>query len=304
MNLEKLSKGRFVLISILSLAPSVDAQTQTLTELTVTGGFKAASNTAGGGIEIRSNGSLIGKGITNPSFPNQGNFLEWNPIRGSLRAGQVANITQPNGLHSIALGRWATAGNYGVALGQGSIASADSMALMGGAASGQYSIAIGPGEARGIGAITLGTDSFASGAEALAWGRYSYAYASQAMALGVDVGAVGENSIAVGISNVSAGDVSLATGYNTLAAGRLSAAFGEYTSADAYNSVAMGRANVGGGNYSSWISTDPLFEIGNGDPNVVPVVRSNALTVFKNGNMDVQGAITCAPGGDIPMFGE
>jgi hypothetical protein len=45
---------------------------------------------------------------------------------------------------------------------------------------------------------------------------------------------------------------------------------------------------------------DELLVLGNG----VSGAPSNALEVFKNGNMNVQGAITCAPGGDIPMYGE
>ena len=81
---------------------------------------------------------------------------------------------------------------------------------------------------------------------------------------------------------------------------------------DSFSSVAIGSYNVGGGNPYSWVPTDSIFEIGNGvpiapegddvDPYAATTGRSNALTVYKNGNMDVQGVVTCAPGGDIPMF--
>jgi hypothetical protein len=43
----------------------------------------------------------------------------------------------------------------------------------------------------------------------------------------------------------------------------------------------------------------PLLVVGNGP---TASSRSNALEVLDNGNVTVQGVVTCAPGGDIPMF--
>jgi hypothetical protein len=48
--------------------------------------------------------------------------------------------------------------------------------------------------------------------------------------------------------------------------------------------MAVGRYNVGGGNATSWIDTDPIFEIGNGTG---ISTRSNAITVLKNGNVGI-----------------
>ena len=65
-------------------------------------------------------------------------------------------------------------------------------------------------------------------------------------------------------------------------------------------------------NLTSWVPTDPLFEIGNGgnswtgNPNAVN--SSDALVVYKNGDTAVQGTVTAptfvttAPAGDIPMY--
>ncbi|MCK5839198.1 MAG: tail fiber domain-containing protein, partial [Bacteroidales bacterium] len=65
--------------------------------------------------------------------------------------------------------------------------------------------------------------------------------------------------------------------------GNGSTAIGYYTVAESYVSVAMGSYNVGGGNPTSWVATDPLFEIGNG----IFTSNSNALTVLKNGNVGI-----------------
>ena len=59
--------------------------------------------------------------------------------------------------------------------------------------------------------------------------------------------------------------------------------------ANSYMTSVFGRYNVGTGTTDSWVSTDSLFEIGNGtsDSN-----RSNALTVYKNGYVDIKGKLT------------
>jgi hypothetical protein len=71
-------------------------------------------------------------------------------------------------------------------------------------------------------------------------------------------------------------------GNATTASGNYSTAMGELTKAESYISTAIGRNNVGGGNPSSWINTDPLFEIGNGTDGTN---SANAVTVLKNGNV-------------------
>jgi hypothetical protein len=111
-------------------------------------------------------------------------------------------------------------------------------------------------------------------------------------------GATGEFSTAMGFETVASGYASFAMGYNTDALGSYSTAMsrnteasgnyaiamGYYTKAEAYSSTAMGRYNIGGGSTNSWISTDPLFEIGNGTSNAN---RDNALTILKNGKIGI-----------------
>ena len=59
---------------------------------------------------------------------------------------------------------------------------------------------------------------------------------------------------------------------------------GSRTVAESYISTALGRYNVGGGNATSWVSTEPLFEIGIGTSDLN---RNNAMTVLKNGNVGI-----------------
>ena len=71
---------------------------------------------------------------------------------------------------------------------------------------------------------------------------------------------------------------------SALASGNHSTAMGLVTKAEAYNSLAIGRYNVGGGNPTTWVLADKLFEVGNGlnEDN-----RSNAFTILKNGKVGI-----------------
>lgn len=76
---------------------------------------------------------------------------------------------------------------------------------------------------------------------------------------------------------------SVAMNYNTLAEGNGSVAMGINTSAPSYGETALGVYNTYyiPGSTTEWNDNDRLFVIGNGDL----MVRRNALTLFKNGNM-------------------
>jgi len=96
-------------------------------------------------------------------------------------------------------------------------------------------------------------------------------------------GATADNSTAMGRNTIASGIFSTALGNNTVASGTYAVAMGNNTTANALASTAIGRYNIGGGSTFSWISADPLFEIGNG----TSATRSNALTVLKNGNVGI-----------------
>ncbi len=85
------------------------------------------------------------------------------------------------------------------------------------------------------------------------------------------------------------GGFSAAFGSGTEARGLYSSAFGLSTWAFSYAETSLGRYSLGGGNLFSWIGTDALFEVGNGGSSSS---RSNALTVYKNGNADIQHSVS------------
>lgn len=82
---------------------------------------------------------------------------------------------------------------------------------------------------------------------------------------------------------------------NTIASGQVSAAFGAYTIAGSSSTFAIGKCNVGWGTPGSFVATDPIFEIGIGNyNNPSDIIRKNAMTVLKNGNVGI---------GTIDQFG-
>ncbi len=118
-------------------------------------------------------------------------------------------------------------------------------------------------------------------------------------------------SLVVGVGD-NAGTQDLAEGQGVTASGTDSSGFGYGTTAEGYAQVAMGRYNVdqsenGAAPVSgSWVGTDPLFELGDGQtaasPSDAVVVYKNGDAVFSGTSVTFQGVVTVQPGGDIPMF--
>lgn len=96
-----------------------------------------------------------------------------------------------------------------------------------------------------------------------------------------DSGATGDYAFASGRQVLASGRYAMANNYGNTASGDYATTFGFITAADAYASLALGRRNVGGGNPTAWVETDPLLEVGNG----FGANTSNALTILKNGTV-------------------
>jgi hypothetical protein len=124
----------------------------------------------------------------------------------------------------------------------------------------------------------------ATGDYSIATGFLNKASGAYSTAMGRETIAAGGQAVSTGFRSRALGNQSTALGYITTAQGSYSTAMGYNTTANSSNSTAMGRYNVGGGSTTSWVSSDPLFEIGNGSSNAI---RSNALTVLKNGNIGI-----------------
>jgi len=228
--------------------------------------------------EVDANGLLFDTGTLGTgtlSLSGAGTRMFFYPGKSAFRAGTIesyhstawddANI----GLNSIALGYNVTAsGGCATAFGIGTTAS-------------------------GYGATAMGDNTTASGYYATAFGKWTTASGGYATTFGVWATASGYSSAAFGVATTASGDYS--------------ASFGLLSSASAYASFVIGRYNVGlssavppaAPSATAWVATDPLFEIGNGTSSSA---TSDALVVYKNGNAALQGSLTVAPSGDIPMY--
>ena len=264
--------------------------------------------------EFRADGTLIGKGnygVGSLLSTDQGvgTRMLWFPDLGAFRAGTIDSAVtgtewnQSNigsystafGLDTMAMGRCSAAFGYntvaltiGTAFGQSTTAS------------GYISTAMGNGTtASGIVAFAAGQVTTASGAFSTALGSYATASGVGSLAFGYGNSALGGYSTALGLFATASGIESVSIGTLTSASGYRATALGSFTSVNSYGSTAIGQFNVDGGTASSWVPSDPLFEIGNGTS---PYNLSDAFVVYKNGNADFQGVVTVAPGGDIPMY--
>lgn len=185
-------------------------------------------------------------------------------------------LTVADGIHSFAIGQGATtiSGIGNMAIGPNTTAQGSLRSLAIGyrsLAMDKYSISIGT-----EGMYT--SDMYPTPAIA-----QNVAEGSSSMALGFGNRTFSNYSLSFGIANKSYGYRSISMGYRTIAEGDYSITLGDKITAKAYGSFVIGRYNIIEGDSLNWVNTDPLFVIGNGSKVLMSVVRSNALTVLKNG---------------------
>lgn len=189
-----------------------------------------------------------------------GSKLMWLPSKSAFRVGTVAN--------GAASPYWNT----------------DSI--------GQYSFASGLNtRAQGFGATATGRGTEGFGSYSFASGFFSNADGNYSTAMGFNTDALGLGSTALGYSTDAEENYSFAAGYFSEAQAIYSVALGNTTRAQSHSSVALGRYNVGGGNASSWVPTDPIFEVGIGTGQND---RANAITIRKNGNVGIGTTVPLA----------
>lgn len=236
--------------------------------------------------EFRADGTLIAKGnygVGSLLSTDQGvgTRMLWFPTKAAFRAG---------GLDSAGIHDWdlANIGQYSVAFGFNATAS------------GYGSISLGDGtKASGIGSMAFGSGATASADFSIAFGGATAATQTGATAFGGSTTASGIYSTAFGGMTTASGYYSTAFGKQTVANGSYSTASGFQTTASAYLSFVFGKCNVGGGNPTTWVATDPLFEVGSGSDGSH---LHDALLLDKSGNLTVKTVTTTAPAGDIPMY--
>ncbi|WNJ17001.1 tail fiber domain-containing protein [Pontibacter sp. G13] len=219
--------------------------------------------------------------------------FQWMADRGAFRAGYLGNSSgtywDPDsvGYYSTALGSLNRAmGQFSVAMGYNSKASGLAAFAMGQQAHadgfisfafGNYSKALGSQSIAFIGGDALGSRSISIGGGSQATEFYS-------IALGDNAESLEDWAISIGHSTVASGKYSLAMGYFSDAKGAFTSSFGQYTEAEAYNDFAIGRYNVAGGDSGTWVSSDPVFEVGIGSS---AVARKNAMTILKDGKTGI-----------------
>jgi hypothetical protein len=236
--------------------------------------------------EFRADGTLIamgnyGVGSLLSGDQGQGTRMLWFPSLAAFRAGAISGSGYANYWDQSNIGA------YSVAFGENNLVSGSNASGFG-----------NENRVTGDGATSFGYGNLASGLNSTTLGQLNSASGYLATAIGALNVVTGSGSIASGTYNMSSGYVSTTMGGSNTASGMYSTASGYYTQANAYVSFSMGYYNIGGGNPNTWVSTDPLFEIGNG----TPTTPSDALIVYKNGSATFQGPVTVAPGGDIPMY--
>jgi hypothetical protein len=106
------------------------------------------------------------------------------------------------------------------------------------------------------------------------------------MAIGSNNDATAFGAVAIGVSNKAVNTNTYAAGYNNLATGFYATAFGNNTYSKSYGSFVIGQYNEITGDSTQWVSTDPVFVVGNG---LNSTDRSNAVTLYKNGRSIFEG---------------
>lgn len=159
------------------------------------------------------------------------------------------------------------------------------------------------------GSATFSVTSFAAGNGNTVTGTYSAAIgegntagSNRSFAVGSYNTATNGYSVAMGAGNSATGTNSFAVGYYGTASGNYSRTIGVYSTAESYQQISLGSYNLPTGteNPSSWVTTDPLFVVGNGTGSGAS--RSNALMILKNGNVRI-GVGTAAPVESLEVAG-
>ncbi|MEM6700406.1 MAG: hypothetical protein AAF599_18525, partial [Bacteroidota bacterium] len=146
-------------------------------------------------------------------------------------------------------------------------------------------------EASGSASVAMGDETIASGFISTAIGKSAKASGSASVAIGDETTASGFVSTALGSLTTASGSISTAFGNATKALGGVSSAFGNSTTAISYAETAMGTYNTAyiPNDSFSYDAADRLFVLGNGRGRNE---LSDALVIYKNGNMEINGAVT------------
>lgn len=235
-------------------------------------------------LDVSGDSVLFSGSFGSGAIPAEGGgtrFL-WYAAKAAIRAGQTDGMAWDDaniGEHSAGFGRDAEAsGDFSFAAGEKSSAPGNGAVAMG-----RRTVAMAAGS------VALGDNTNARGIYSVALGEQTQANQSHAVAMGSATTASGSASSAFGSSTTASGSGATSFGLQTMATGNRSVAMGDNSTAQAYASLTIGRFNVIEGAPHVWRTDEPLLVAGNG---ASVDSRSNAMTLFKNGDLTIAGALT------------
>ncbi|WP_298543347.1 tail fiber domain-containing protein [uncultured Aquimarina sp.] len=127
--------------------------------------------------------------------------------------------------------------------------------------------------------VGFGEGGTASGRNSFSMGRNANATGNEAFAFGTNAGGFGDFSRGFGVTARAFGDYATAIGRQIIANSMAEIQLGQYST-------------FVSGSADTWVPTDRLFVIGNGQEDINLALNSDALVMLKNGNTTLNGMLT------------
>lgn len=254
---------------------------------------KARLHVADSSVVFTAEGDEIPVILSVPPVQTSGRRMMWYADKAAFRVGAVNNNywNRDNiGNYSFAGGRNSMSkGQYSFTYGYNTMAIGDHSISMGNASytTGLHAIALGSTNVvYGNNAVSIGKGNTTNEQGGITLGRYNNSQSEDAVSIGSFNYSRGKSAVSIGSNTEAVGDYTFAANKSTYAASAFETVFGQY------NTLYTPASSI------AFISTDRLFVIGNGRSNTE---RSNALTVFKNGNV---GIMTAVPNARLSVNGD
>ncbi len=127
--------------------------------------------------------------------------------------------------------------------------------------------------------VGLGEGGIASGSNSFSMGRNANATGNYAVAFGLNAGGFADYARGFGLTARAFGQHSTAIGRQVIANSMAEIQLGQYST-------------FVSGSADTWVDTDRLFVIGNGQEDINLALNSDALVMLKNGNTTLNGTLT------------
>ncbi len=247
------------------------------------------------GLRLTTGGALLATGNTVTGITpasGAGTRAMWIPQKQAFRAGIVSG-TEWDAVN-IGVGSAAFGANN-IAAGTNSFAAGDGNIIN---ALASNSIVMGLDNTANIGSsgnVVLGSNNTVtptnSVAGAVAIGVANTVTGNHASAIGSSNEVYGDVAFATGLINDEFGDFGFISGRINTVRGDYGFAHGQYLTSRQHSTAMFGQYNdttLGASNLTTWVTTDPLFVLGNG---TAAVSRSNALVTLKNARTGINNIV-------------